>query len=342
MRGATLFPALLLALAAAPGCTAPRGGPQPARVVPARVDGVLEAAIQIQGSGFEALVTTDFSDGSGALDAGFTASLAPSGGGAAVPLTGVIFTDRLTLRATVPAGLPHALYDLVVADAAGRSGFLAGALRVVTPAGALAAFRIATLPAQRAGGSFTIAISAVDAGGSVVDGFEGTVTLSDATGTLAPLQSSAFVAGELRMPVVVEALAAADVLQVADATGHGGASPPFAIGPGLPVAVTFGATPLSGGAGACLGPFALEALDRLGNAAPVEADLRAALETDPPGATQLFLDAGCSVQAGGELVVASGASSGALWLRASEAGRLAVRARPDGLPSALLEGAVSP
>lgn len=340
MRGATVVPALLLALAAAPACTAPRGGPKPARVVPAQVDGVLAAAIEIQGSGFEALVTTDFGDGSGALDAGFTASLAPSGGGAAVPLAGVIFTDRQTLRATVPAGLPHALYDLVVADAAGRSGFLAGALRVATPAGALAAFRVATLSAQRAGGSFTVAISAVDTGGSVVDGFEGTVTLSDATGTLAPRPSSAFVAGELRMPVVVEALAAADVLQVVDAAGHGGASSPFTVGPGLPVAVTFSATPLSGGA--CLGPFTLEVLDRLGNAAPTEAELRAALETDPPGAAQLFLDAGCTLQAGGALVIASGASSGALWLRASEAGSLTLRARPDGLPSVLLEGVVSP
>jgi len=342
MRARTVVPAFLLALAAAPACTAPRGGPQPARVVPAQVDGVLAAAIEIQGIGFEALVTTDFGDGSGAVDAGFTASLAPSGGGAAVPLAGVSFADKRTLRAIVPAGLPHALYDLVVADAAGRSGFLAGALRVATPAGALAAFRVAPLLAQRAGGSFTVAISAVDTGGSIVDGFEGTVILSDATGTLAPLRSSAFVAGELRMPVVVEALAAADVLQVVDAAGHGGASSPFAVGPGLPVAVTFGATPLSGAAGACLGPFTLEVLDRLGNATPTEAELRAALETDPPGAAQLFLDAGCTVQAGGELTVANGASSGALWLRAIAGGSLALRARPDGLPSALLEGTVSP
>jgi hypothetical protein len=306
------------------------------------VNGVLDAAIEIQGSGFEALVTTDFGDGSGALDAGFTASLAPSGGGAAVPLTGVRFADRRTLRAIVPAGLPHALYDLVVGDAAGRSGFLAGALRVTTPATALAAFRVAPLPAQRAGGSFTAAISAVDAEGGVVDGFEGTVTLSDATGTLAPRESSAFVAGELRMPVVVEALTSADVLQVADTAGHGGASSPFAVGPGLPVAVAFGAAPLSGAAGACLGPFTLEALDRLGNAAPTDAELRTALETDPPGAAQLFLDAGCAVQAGGALIVASGASSGALWLRASEAGSLTLRARPDGLPSVLLAGAIGP
>lgn len=163
MRGAVLLLGLLIPLAAVVGCTAPRGGPQPARVAPARVDGVLDAAIEIQGSGFEALVTTDFG-GSSALDAGFTASLAPSGGGAAVSLPGVVFTDRNTLRATVPASLPHALYDLVVTDAAGRTGFLAGALRVVTPAGALAGFRVDPLSTQRAGGSFTAAISAVDAG----------------------------------------------------------------------------------------------------------------------------------------------------------------------------------
>ena len=341
MRGAVLLLGLLIPLAAAVGCTAPRGGPKPARVAPARVDGVVDAAIEIQGSGFEALVTTDFG-GSSTLDAGFTASLAPSGGGAAVPLPGVVFTDRNTLRATVPAGLPHALYDLVVTDAAGRTGFLAGALRVVTPAGALAGFRVDPLSAQRAGGSFTAAITAVDAGGSVVDGFEGTVTLSDATGTLAPQQGGPFVAGELRVPVVVEALSAADVVQVTDAAGHRGASPPFAVEPGLPCTVAFAATPLSGAAGACLGPFALEVLDRLGNPAPAQANLRALLETDPPGAAQLFLDAGCGVPAGGVLTLASGASSGALWLRAIAAGRLTLRAQPDGLPSAMLEGTIGP
>ncbi len=341
MRGAVLLLGLLIPLAAVVGCTAPRGGPQPARVAPARVDGVLDAAIEIQGSGFEALVTTDFG-GSSALDAGFTASLAPSGGGAAVPLPDVVFADRNTLRATVPAGLPHALYDLVVTDAAGRTGFLAGALRVVTPAGALAGFRVAPLSAQRAGGSFTAAITAVDAGGSVVDGFEGSVTLSDATGTLAPQQGGPFVAGELRVPVVVAALSVADVVQVTDAAGHRGASPPFAVEPGLPCAVAFAATPLSGAAGACLGPFGLEVLDRLGNPAPAEANLTALVETDPPGAAQLFLDAGCGVPAGGVLTLASGASSGALWLRAIEAGRLALRARPGGLPSATLEGTVGP
>jgi len=246
MRGVPLFLGLLFAFAAALGCTAPRGGPQPARVVPARVDSLVDVAIEIEGSGFEALVTTDFRDGSGALDAGFTASLAPSGGGAAVPLPGVIFTVRRTLQATVPAGLPHVLYDLVVTDAAGRTGFLAGALRVATPAGTLAGFRVAPLPVQRAGGSFTVAITAVAEGGGVVDGFEGTVTLSDATGTLAPQQAGPFVAGELRVSAVVEALAEADVLQVVDAARHGGASPPFAVGPGLPVAVAFAATALSG------------------------------------------------------------------------------------------------
>ncbi|HEX7488005.1 MAG TPA: hypothetical protein VF341_03820, partial [Anaeromyxobacteraceae bacterium] len=164
----------------------------------------------------------------------------------------------------------------------------------------------------------------------------------DATGTLAPLQGGPFVAGELRVPVVVEALSTADVVQVTDAAGHRGASPPFAVEPGLPCTVAFAATPLSGVAGACLGPFALELLDRLGNLAPAQANLRALLETDPPGAAQLFLDAGCSVPAGGVLTLASGASSGALWLRAIEAGRLTLRAQPDGLPSALLEGIVGP
>ncbi len=341
MRGVPLFLGLLVAFEAALGCTAPRGGPQPAHVVPARVDGLLDAPIEIEGSGFEALATTDFRDGSGALDAGFTASLAPSGGGAAVPLARVIFTDGKTLLATVPAGLPHVLYDLVVTDAAGRTGFLAGALRVATPAGALAGFRVAPLPAQHAGGSFTVAITAVDAGGGLVDGFEGTVTLSDATGTLAPQQAGPFVAGELRVPVVVEALAEADILQVLDAAGRSGESSQFGVGPGLPVAVAFAATPLAGGAGACLGPFTLEVLDQLGHAAPAEAELRAVLETDPPGSAQLFLGAGCGEPAGEVLTIASGASSGELSLRAA-AGGLTLRARPDGLPSALLEGAISP
>jgi hypothetical protein len=329
----------VLALAAALDCTAPRGGPGVARVVPARIDGAADAEVQIEGSGFEALVATDFGDGRGTLDAGFTAWLTPSGGGPAVPLPDVSFATRELLRATVPGGLPHALYDLALTDPAGRTGFLAGALRVVSPPGAFAAFQVAPILAQRAGGSFTVAISAVDADGVVVDGFEGAVTLSDETGTLAPSEASAFVAGELRVSVVVQKPAAADFLAIADAAGHVGRSSTFAVRPGLPATVAFGATPLSGPPGECLGPFQLEVFDRLGNATHAEAAVRARLATAPP-AVQLFLDEDCRDSAGGELTIKGGDARAALWLKASEAGPLTLRARPEWLPAAFLEWTV--
>src|SRR3990172_8156728 len=106
----------LALLAAALACTPPVGGPQPTGMTPFQGSGDAPVEVEIAGRGFEARVETDFRDGQGALDSGFKAVLAPSGGGVAVPLERVSFTERRTLLATVPTGVAHGLHDLVVTD----------------------------------------------------------------------------------------------------------------------------------------------------------------------------------------------------------------------------------
>lgn len=337
--------AALAALATSLACAGARGGPRPARAVPREVDGAADAEIAIEGSGFDAAVTTDFGDGSGAVDAGFTAWLTPSSGGDAVPLAAVAFSSREALRATVPAGLAHGLYDLAVADAAGRTGFVAGALRVVTPSGALASFRVAAIAAQGAGGAFTVAVTALDAAGAVVDGYDGAVTLSDRTGALAPAEARGFVAGELRAPVSIDAIldgAVEDVVTVSDGAGHDGASEPFALRPGLPAGVRLTPAALPGAAGGCLGPFAIEILDRLGNRTAAGSDLRVSFATAPPLAAGLFTDAACTAPASaGSVRIAAEETGATLWIEAAAAGIVTLRARPERLPSASLEATIT-
>jgi hypothetical protein len=311
-------------------------------MTPSQAAGGAPTEVEIAGLGFGARVETDFSTGQGTVDSTFQAVLAPAGGGAPVPLERVQFTERRTLLAVVPARLAHGLHDLVVTDPAGRSGFLERAFRVVTPASAAVAFRVDPVPAQRAGASFSICVSAIDAQGHVVDGFDGTVTLVDATGTITPGELGPFTLGQVRSAVTVHAANAADSLAVADSLGRAGASDAFPVEAGLPVAIAFTAASSSFSAQSCAGPFALELRDKLDLATPAESDLAVALDVAPEGGAQFFADPDCSVLVTGGLAVAMGEMSTRFWLRATRAGQLTLRVRPDGIPSASQSEAVTP
>jgi len=310
-------------------------------MTPSQAVGDAPVEVEIAGDGFEVRVETDFRAGQGALDSDFHALLAPSGGGAPVRLERVVFTDRHTLLATVPAGLVHGLHDLVVFDPSGRSGFVQRAFRVVTPASAAVAFRVDPVPPQRAGSSFSVCVSAIDAQGRVVDGFEGVVRLADATGTITPAELGPFTRGQVRAAVTVHEAITADSLGVVDEVGRAGGSTAFPVSAGIPAALAFATPALSPRAQLCAGPIALGLHDRLGLATAAESDLRVALDVAPAQGAAFFADERCEGPPIRELTVAAGETSARFWLLAASAGPLTLRTRPEGIPSASRTEAVT-
>lgn len=333
-----------VALAAALACARARqpGDPTPLAVNPARAAATSAVVVEISGRDLDARVKTDLSSsGSGrdGVDAGFTARLEPASG-APVPLTDVRLTERRTLLATVPAGLPAGSYRLVVTDPAGRTGALEHAYRVVTPPDAVARFEVTLLGTARAGAGLPVSITAVDAGGNVVDGYEETVTLSDTAGAMAAVAAGPFVLGRCGATVTVGDVVAGDALVARDAAGHTGTSAPFDAIAGPPVGVTFPAPAVSAAQGACSQRVELELRDATGHAAQAEVDLVIRLQSAPPG-LPFFADAACTVAAT-SVTVAGGAGGAAFHFRAGAPGDVTVRALPASLPSAIQVETVTP
>lgn len=339
-RRAPLLAGIALALAA--GCTRPRapGDPVPLAVNPSRAPADAPVQIEIAGRDLDAQVKTDFSaagEGNG-VDAGFAARLEPAAG-AAVPLDAVRLTGRRTLVATVPAGLARGSYRLVVTDPAGRSGALERAYRVVSSAASVARFVVAVLEAPRAGTAFGVGVSAVDAAGAVVDGFDGTVTLSDARGALAPVTAGPFVLGRWGGTLVIPDVVTGDTLVATDAAARAGTSASFDVVAGPPVALAFPAA-VAATAGACSPTVAVALRDASGHAAAAEADLVVQLQSSPPG-LPFFSDGGCTVPVA-TLTIPAGAGTAGFRFRAAAAGAVTLRAVPAAFPSAQQVVAVVP
>jgi hypothetical protein len=337
--------ALGVALALALGCSRARqpGDPTPLAVNPARGAAATAVQVEISGRDLDARVKTDFSSGGGAqngLDAGYAAWLVPAAG-APVPLGDVRLTERRTLLATVPAGLAQGSYRLVIADPAGRTGALEHAYRVLSSAASVARFDVAVLEATpRAGVAFPVAVVALDAGGAVVDGFDGTVTLSDTAGLAAPAAAGPFVLGRYGGTVTIPALASGDALVATDAAAHAGTSAPFDVIAGPAVALVFAAAPVTVAQGACSPRIDLALRDAQGQAAVAEVDLEVQLQSAPPGLA-LFADAACTRPASA-LVVATGAGAAGFHFLAAAPGDVTLRAVPATLPSATQVETVTP
>jgi hypothetical protein len=326
---------LVLPLALLAGCArAPSSeGPVPLAIAPAQTTALLPEPVEVSGQGFEARVQTDFTGREAStLEAAFQVRLLPSGGGAAVALGQVALTPRKTLTAVVPAGLARGTYDLEVIDPAGRSGVLARAFRVVTSAENVANFKVDLLEPARAGVAFLVSLSALDAQGQVVDGFTGTATVTDLTGTVSPGSAGPFVLGRLQTRLTVTPVTAADTVTVTDALGRSGTSVPFAVTPGPPVALAFAGAPVSAAAGACSPPIALELRDAQGNAAPAAAAVAVELQSAPAGSLAFFADASCAAAAS-TVTIAAGSAQATFRFVGAAAGPVAVRAVPAGLPS---------
>lgn len=331
---------LLLLLGAA---CAPPGPlePVPLAVVPAQGTPSAATPVEISGVGFDAQVKTDYGDGSGsAVQAVFAARLLPWDGSPPVALSSVVYTQRRTLTAVVPAGLAPGHHDLEVTDPRGRTGILPEGFEVTSSAADAVGFRIAAIPPQRAGVPFAVSLEAVDAAGRVVTGFAGSVAVVDESGTASPAAAGPFALGRAVAQVAVAVPHAADRLTVDDGAGRTGASNVFDVGPGFPARIAFvGAVAAS--ATSCSPPVEVELRDAGGAPAPAVAGASVLLQSGPPGALLFFSDAGCSTPAA-TLVIPAGATRGAFRLRGAAAGSASLRAVPDLLPSAETAVVIAP
>jgi hypothetical protein len=313
----------------------------PLAVTPRQGPSAATTPVEISGVGFDAAVKTDYGDGSGStVQAAFSARLLPWDGSPEIALGAPAFTQQRTVTAVVPAGLAAGRYDVAVTDPAGRTGVLPDGFEVTSDAASAVGFRIDPVDAQRAGVPFAVAIAAVDAGGRVVSGFSGTVSIADDTGTAAPVTAGPFVLGRAIAQVAVGAQRAADRLTVDGGGGRTGATNAFDVGPGVPARVAF-ATVAAASASACSPAVELELRDAAGAAAPALAPVTVALQSGPPGALLPFSDAACTVPAA-QVAIPAGATRAALHLRAAAAGSASLRAVPDLLPSAEAAVAIGP
>ncbi|HEX9051566.1 MAG TPA: hypothetical protein VF841_13625 [Anaeromyxobacter sp.] len=329
----------LAALLVAACASSPPPGPVPLSVTPRQGGSSAPTPVEISGAGFDASVKTNYADGSGStLQATFAASLLPWDGSPAVALGSVAFTERRTLTAVVPAGLPPGRYDVSVTDPAGRTGVLPDGYEVTSDAASAVAFQVSPVPAQRAGVPFALSLAAVDGAGRVVSGYAGSAALTDQSGTVAPA-SAAFALGRATVELAIAVPWSADRITARDGT-LSGTSNAFDVGTGIPAQIAF-VTPPSASASSCSPAFQLELRDAGGAPAAAVATVTVALESGPPGALAVYSDAACSTAAG-PLVFAPGTTRASFRLHGASAGTAHLRAVPDLLPSAETAVAVSP
>jgi hypothetical protein len=329
---------LSLALACAPALEP--GPPVLLAVNPSRASAGAAVRVEISGRDLDAQVKADFNDvDRRGLDAAFSAWLEPSEAGSAVALQDVALKDRRTLLATVPAGVAAGTYRLVVVDPAGRAGALERAYHVVPAAGDVARFEVILGRAPTVNIPLDVTVTALDAGGAVVEAFDGTVTLSDSAGTLAPRPHGPFVRGRASGRVALPTLVAADTLTVSDAAGRTGASSPFDVVAGPPAALVFTSAPAIAAAGACSPRVDLALRDATGAAAVAGAPVAVELQGSPADVV-FYADAACTTPLA-SVAIPAGRGAGAFWFLAASAGEVSVRAVAAGLPSVIQLEAVT-
>jgi hypothetical protein len=292
--------------------------------------------LEIHGDGFFPIVATDFSrKGQSHLDATFAVSLAPADGGAPIALAGVERISAQLLRASVPAGLAKGGYDLVLTDPSGRETRLTSALQVVTSAESVAGFRFEAIGLQRLGVPFTVLLTAVDQSGQVVDGFDGTVTLTDSAGSVS-VTSELFLLGRGRGEVTA-GVTGSWVLSAQDSLGHLSQSAAFEVRAGLPVRARILEAPSTVAAGGCGGPLRFRLDDAFGNPADLEGAVDVSLRALPEDAL-FFSDPGCTAVVAAVPVTAPSE----VYFRGVGPGALQLHLLPDGLVHASHVLAVTP
>lgn len=301
-------------------------------VSPTRSAEGLVVELQLSGAGIRAAVLTDFrSTRQSRLDATVSATLVAADA-RELPLEDVVFIDTSLVRAKVPLTTPRGLYDVRLTDAQGATDTLAGAFSIVAPAEAVARFEFQPLGAQHAKVPFAVRALAVDEAGALVESFDGMLELTDDTGTVAPARVGPFVRGQLQVFVSITVLAANTVLHGRNLAGKTGDSSSFTVTAGPATSVVFALAPPSAAAGGCSGPFELRLEDSQGFPTTTPADLAVALAAIPALGVEFFSDVACTASATG-LTIATGGASAKVYVKATVAGALAVRAAPNSLPS---------
>lgn len=304
-------------------------------VVPSVVDG-RALDVELHGENFVPAVATDFTRASrSTLDGTFTATLMPSAGGDPIPLEAPEHVTPELLRARLPEGLAKGSYDLLLVDPAGRESRLVSALSVVTSAESVAGFRFEAVGLQRLGVPFTVLLTAVDQAGQTVDGFDGTVRLTDVGGSLS-VSSAPFLLGRGQVEVTAT-IAGTWVLSAEDALGHSSDSEPFEVRGGLPLRARVLEAPGSADVGGCAGPLRFRFDDALGNPADVEAPVTVSLRSLPEG-VPFFSDPACAEPA--TSLVAS--TPGELYFRPTTVGALQLHLLPEALVHATHSLTVTP
>ncbi|NUM77843.1 hypothetical protein HUU40_26065, partial [candidate division KSB1 bacterium] len=123
-------------------------------------------------------------------------------------------------------------------------------------------FEISTIGNQTAGTAFPVTIIARDASNNIVTGFNGTVTVSDITGSITPVTSNPFSAGQLVQNFTITKSAVNDVLTV---TGLGKSSSSNAFNVSHAALTKFAIAPLSDQVAGQSFPLILTAQDAFDN-----------------------------------------------------------------------------
>ncbi len=321
------------------GCTKAPEVPLLVSVAPDRGPSDRAITLTITGERLGARLFTDFSTRKGStLDTTWSARLGRE------VLTEVGLNEDGTLHATVPAGLSPGPYELSVVDPSGRTLTLADAYRVVsidTLSSLVSSYRFDPIASQRTGVPFKVTVSALDARGTVLDGFSGAVTLTDRTGSVVPRTLAFFAAGRWTGPVEVRMPSAADALTATDSDGRTATSNVFTVGVGPGAALRFANTPRTAVAGTCSAAVVVELTDTLGLPSAAVTPVSLTLSATPSTAFQLFSDAACTsaVVAPG---IAAGQTTATFFFRGTRAGPVLLRASASLLGSAIQTEAVSP
>ncbi len=189
-------------------------------------------------------------------------------------LNGTVVTFETTLGTLIPSsgwattgGIATAQLTSTVAGTAqvtATAGTAADTKPVTFTAGSVAYFAFGPIADQVAGVDFTVTITAYDGFGNVATGFNGTVVLSDVTGSLQPAVSDAFVNGVLASQVVSITVARANQPIRAISGTIQSASNPFTVTHNLAVSLTLSPQNATVAAGNTLA-YSAVATDAFGN-----------------------------------------------------------------------------
>ncbi len=300
--------------------------PELVAVSPSRAVEGEAVEISIHGNGLGPRVFSDFG-GEPRVDSRFVARLGNT------TLRQVRLEADGSLSAVVPEGVAPGTYDLLVVDPWEQEATLPAAFRLLSVeelSELVVGYRISEIGPQRVFAPFPVTVEAVDAEGQVVPYFNGSLSLSDASGSALPSTAGFFAAGRWTGPVEVREPSVGDVLVVRDELGREGRSNPFDVQPREAAGLRWTSAAQTLLAGTCSAPVRLSVIDVSGFETRVEAELPVELAAQPSPGFELFADAACTEPVS---AAAFGPEQAELvfHFRSGRAGKILLRAEAHGL-----------